>query len=137
MRYLDFSSSGIDIYTATVGKYVGNYWISLRSYVTPDIEGTSVSGALSARRYFSDSEDYIGLKLSYGVSPDDNRRPVESEKNLTLKTRSVRAEYNHIFKKIWIVSAGFNLGSEQLEPGNGHLCFPGWSLFWPAGVLLA
>jgi len=118
MRYLDFSSSGVDIYTATIGKYVGNYWISLRSYVTPDSSGTSVSGALSMRRYFSDSEDYIGLKLSYGVSPDDNRKPIDSEKNLTLKTRSVRVEYNHIFKKIWIVSAGFNLGNEQLQPGD-------------------
>ncbi len=73
-RLLDFGSSGVDIYTATFGKYVGNYWISLRSYVTPDSTGTSVSGALSARRYFSDSEDYIGLKLSYGVSPDDNQK---------------------------------------------------------------
>lgn len=118
MRYLDFSSSGVDIYTATLGKYVGNYWVSLRSYVTPGSDGTSVSGALSVRRYFSDSEDYIGLRLSYGVSPDDNRKPVGSEKNLTLKTRAVRAEYNHIFKKIWIVSAGMNLGNEQLEPGN-------------------
>ena len=118
MRYLDFSSSGVDIYTATLGKYVSNYWISLRSYVTPDTDGTSVSGALSVRRYFADSENYIGLKLSYGVSPDDNRKPIDSERNLTLKTRSVRTEYNHIFKKIWIVSAGFNLGSEQLQPGD-------------------
>ena len=125
MRYLDFSSSGVDIYTATLGKYVGNYWISVRSYVTPDTGGTSVSGALSVRRYFADSEDYIGLRLGYGVSPDDNKRPVDSEQNLTLKTRSVRAEYNHIFNKLWIVSAGFNLGSEQLQPGeySGYYSF--------------
>ncbi|QIA08650.1 YaiO family outer membrane beta-barrel protein [Draconibacterium halophilum] len=118
MRYLDFSSSGVDIYTATLGKYVGNYWISLRSYVTPDSDGTSVSGALSVRRYFADAENYLGLKLSYGVSPDDNRRPIDTEKNLTLKTRSARVEYNRLIKKLWIVSAGFNIGSEQLEPGN-------------------
>ncbi|WP_320110680.1 YaiO family outer membrane beta-barrel protein [Draconibacterium orientale] len=125
MRYLDFSSSGVDIYTATLGKYVGNYWISLRSYVTPDTDGTSVSGALSVRRYFADSENYLGLKLSYGVSPDDNRKPIDTEKNLTLKTRSVRAEYNRLIKKIWIVSAGFNVGSEQLEPGtySGYYSF--------------
>ena len=118
MRYLDFSSSGVDIYTATLGKYVGNYWVSLRSYVTPDTDGTSVSGALSVRRYFADSENYLGLKLSYGVSPDDNRKPIDTEQNLTLKTRAVRAEYNRLIKKLWIVSAGFNIGSEQLEPGN-------------------
>ncbi len=46
------------------------------------------------------------------------RKPIDSEKNLTLKTRSVRVEYNHIFNKIWIVSAGFNVGNEQLQPGD-------------------
>lgn len=117
-RLLDFGSSGVDIYTATFGKYVSNYWISLRSYVTPDPSGTSVSGALSARRYFSDSENYIGLKLSYGVSPDDNRKPIDSEKNLTLKTRSARVEFNHLINQIWIFSTGFNIGNEQLQPGN-------------------
>ena len=117
-RLLDFGSSGVDIYTATFGKYIGNYWLSLRSYVTPDPEGTSVSGALSVRKYFSDAENYLGIKLSYGVSPDDNRKPIGSEKNLTLKTRSVKFEFNHIFNKTWIISTGVYVGNEQLEPGE-------------------
>jgi YaiO family outer membrane protein len=118
MRYLDFSESGVDIYTATFGKYFGNYWLSLRSYVTPDPEGTSVSGYLTGRRYFSDAENYIGLRIGFGVSPDDNRNPIVSEKVLTVKTRSVRAEFNHIFKQIWILNSGIVLGSEELEPRN-------------------
>ena len=118
MRYLCFSESGVDIYTATIGKYIGNYWFSLRSYVTPDPEGTSVSGYLTGRRYFSDAENYIGLRVGFGVSPDDNRNPIVSEKVLTVKTRSVRAEFNHIFKQIWILNSGIVLGSEELEPGN-------------------
>jgi YaiO family outer membrane protein len=125
MRYLSFSESKVDIYTATFGKYVGNYWLSFRTYVTPDSDGTSVSGSLTARRYFADAENYIGIRAGYGISPDDNRNPLVSEKLLTVKTRSVRAEFNHIFKRVWILNAGTVLGSEQLEPGifSGYYTF--------------
>jgi YaiO family outer membrane protein len=116
VRLLYFSSSPVDIYTATLGKYAGNYWISLRAFVTPDSTGTSVSGLVQVRRYFSDPENYIGLRLGYGVSPDDNRNLVDSDlaSRLTLKTRSLRLEYNHIFNHVWIFNAGVVWGNEQL-----------------------
>ncbi|MBN2635731.1 MAG: YaiO family outer membrane beta-barrel protein [Prolixibacteraceae bacterium] len=124
-RLLDFSGSGVDIYTATFGKYVGNYWISLRSFVMPDADGTSVSGFLTVRRYFSDSENYIGLRIGYGVSPDDRRNLISSGENLTLKTQSIKLEYNHIIKKIWIISTSAVLGGEERIAGeySGYYTF--------------
>ena len=131
MRYLDFASSRVDIYTATIGKYVGNYWLSLRSFVTPGSDGTSVSGSLQGRRYFSDPENYIGMRIGYGISPDENlnRRidseQVISEQVLKLKTRSVRGEFNHLFKQFWILNTGAVLGSEERLPGtfSGYYTF--------------
>jgi len=125
MRFLGFTDSNVDIYTATFGKYIGNYWISLRSYVTPDPEGTSVSGYMTVRRYFSDAENYIGMRAGFGVSPDDDRNPIVSEQVLAVKTRSIRAEFNHIFKRIWILNTGVVLGSEELDPGtfSGYYTF--------------
>jgi len=127
MRQLYFSSSNVSIFTATLGKYVSNYWISLRSYVTPGSDGTSVSGQLQARRYFSDPENYIGLRLGYGVSPDDNQNLVDinSKSRLTLKTRSIRMEYNHIISRIWILNGGATWGNEELIPGtySGYYSF--------------
>ncbi len=125
MRYLSFTSSGVDIYTATIGKYIGNYWISARTFVTPDPGGTSVSGILQSRRYFSDPENYLGLRLGYGISPDDNRNRINSVQVLKLKTRSLRAEFNHIFNRIWIVNVGAVLGGEELET----LTFSGYYTF--------
>ena len=120
MRQLYFSSSNVSIFTVTLGKYVSNYWISLRSYVTPGSDGTSVSGQLQARRYFSDPENYIGLRLGYGVSPDDNQNLVDinSKSRLTLKTRSIRMEYNHIISRIWILNGGATWGNEELIQGS-------------------
>jgi len=117
IRILKFDSSFVDIYTATLCKYIGNYWISSRVYVTPDTSGTSFSGQLQMRRYFSDAENYFGLRLSYGVSPDDNRNLIDSNQKLALKTRSVRLEYNHIFKRLWILNTGLVWGNEELQSG--------------------
>lgn len=115
LRMLDFESSNVHIYTATLGKYLGNYWFSARSFVTPGSGGTSVSGFLLIRRYFSDAENYLGLRLGYGVSPDDNRNlvDVDSKSRLTLKSRSVKVEFNHIFSRIWILNAGIVYGNEE------------------------
>lgn len=114
LRLLFFNSTPVDIYTATLGKYVGNYWLSLRTFVTPDkTEGTSVSGLMQVRRYFSDPEDYLGLRIGYGVSPDDNLY-----QNLSLKKRSIRLEFNHIFNHLWIFNTGGVIGQEMNEPGK-------------------
>ncbi len=118
MRLLGFKSSKVDIYTATFGKYIGNYWLSLRSFVTPDSDGTSVSGLMLVRRYFTDAENYIGLRLGYGISPDDNRNRINSEQNLTLKTRSVRGEFNRLINQRWIFNAGAVYGGEERLPGK-------------------
>jgi len=101
LRLMSFSNSMVDIYTATLGKYVGNYWLSLRSFVTPGENGTSVSGFLSSRRYFSDPENYLGMRLGYGISPDDSRRIIESDRELSLKAWSVRVEFNRMFNNLF------------------------------------
>lgn len=118
MRTLFFGSSDVTIFTGSVGKYISNYWISLRSYVTPGTTGTSVSGQLQMRRYFSDPENYIGLRMGYGVSPDDNRNLIDSSQKLTLKTRSVRMEFNHIINDVWIINPAVAWGSEELNSGS-------------------
>lgn len=120
MRTLFFGSSDVTIFTGSVGKYISNYWISLRSYVTPGSTGTSVSGQLQMRRYFSDPENYIGLRLGYGVSPDDNQNLVNSDlsSRLKLKTRSVRLEFNHLINHVWIINPAAAWGSEELKSGS-------------------
>ena len=127
MRLLYFSTSTVDIYTATFGKYTGNYWFSLRSFVTPGTDGTSISGSLQIRRYFSDPENYLGLRLGYGISPDDIRNLVNSDlgNRLSLKTRSLRLEFNRIFNRVWIFNTGAVWGNEERLTGtfSGYYTF--------------
>jgi len=102
-RYLDFSTSKVMIYTGHIGKYIGNYWIAFRPFIVPDSNKVSISGFLTARRYFSTADDYIGIQLGYGTSPDDRYRLLTSQ-SLRLTGYNSRISYNHLFNKRWILN---------------------------------
>lgn len=114
-RILHFEGSKrVILYTGSIGKYVGNYWFSLRPFVTPGEEGTSVSAYLTSRRYFSDPENYIGLRLGAGTSPDERRLLLfDQDQSARLKSLSARADYNHIFNGRWIVNAAVGFANEE------------------------
>ncbi len=101
------------IYTGSVGKYVGNYWISLRAYVTPSSSGASTSASIQARRYFTDPENYIGMRVGYGISPDDRTYGDGTSSYLTLMSQSAKVEFNHLFNKVWTTYAAFSLSNEE------------------------
>ena len=102
-RYLDFRSSKVMIYTGHVGKYIGNYWIAFKPYIVPDSTTVSLSGFITVRRYFATADDYIGLQIGYGTSPDDRYRLLTNQ-SLRLTGYSSRISYNHIFSKRWILN---------------------------------
>jgi YaiO family outer membrane protein len=72
-RHLFFDRKPVNIYTGSVGYYYGNYWFSLRSYVTPGSISFSRSLSLTTRWYFGGSGDYLFAKIGGGVSPDEDR----------------------------------------------------------------
>ncbi len=120
MRSLYFSGSDVYMFTGTVGKYTGNYWFSLRTYVTPSSTGTSLSGSIQARRYFSDPENYIGMKIGYGISPDDRTQGDGTSTYLTMHSQSISVDYNHIFNRIWTSKVGFALSNDEF-PNIGYV----------------
>jgi len=68
LRRLGFVSP-VNVYTASLSKYHGNWLFSTRSYVTPGKEGSSVSYQFSARRYFSDGNRSVGFRAGTGAAP--------------------------------------------------------------------
>ncbi|MDI1321099.1 MAG: YaiO family outer membrane beta-barrel protein [Algoriphagus sp.] len=72
-RYLGFSEV-TNIYTGSVGKYAGNWWLNLRVNLIPDDSGVGTSGNIQARYYFKTAEDFFSIQLSTGVSPDEETR---------------------------------------------------------------
>lgn len=70
-RLLKYSSDTW-IYTFALGKYWGNYWFSLRTFITPQVEKASYSYSLIIRYYLSGADDYLALSVGTGISPEEN-----------------------------------------------------------------
>jgi YaiO family outer membrane protein len=56
--------------TASVEKYLGNYWFAARGYFHFKDIGVTTSFFLSARRYFG-TTDYLQLTVGTGTAPDE------------------------------------------------------------------
>ena len=70
MRYLDYRSRKVTVISNSLGHYRGNYYFSLRSYITPlPNRLTRVSGNLLVRKYLRDGDNYFGATFGMGYSP--------------------------------------------------------------------
>ena len=70
-RYIDFETRNVSVVTNSLGHYRGNYYFSLRSYITPQPDRlTRVSGNLLVRKYGKDAENYMGINVGMGYSPE-------------------------------------------------------------------
>ncbi len=71
VRYLDFNPVKATVYTGSIGLYQGNYYLSLRPYVTPrENANISFSGGFLARKYLKDGDNYLGVNMGMGYSPE-------------------------------------------------------------------
>jgi len=90
IRYMRFNSNTI-LYTGSFGKYFGNWWVLGRTFISPDSTvGVSKSLQVSARRYFADSDHFIGVRFGVGASPFEVRSVLEtgvqSSESATIET---------------------------------------------------
>lgn len=109
LRHLIFNTVGVTIFTGHLGKYIGNYWLSIRPFVIPVNSNISASLFFLARRYFSNPEDYIGLQIGYGTSPDDR----STQSDLRLKSYQLKLNYNHLIRPNWTINIGGGYANEK------------------------
>ncbi|MDE3167655.1 MAG: YaiO family outer membrane beta-barrel protein [Acidobacteriota bacterium] len=62
-----------NLYTGSLGKYLGNWLLTTRVYLTPDLLGVSHSVSVSARRFLRHPGDYVDFRFGTGASPFDPR----------------------------------------------------------------
>lgn len=92
-RQLRFGGAPVTLLTGSVGKYTGNYWLSLRPYVRSRQSGTSASASLTVRRYGEDGDHYLGARAGYGSTPSDQLVPdqVDRTSSFTASVQGSRA----------------------------------------------
>lgn len=105
-RRLIFENSNTTIYTGSIGKYIGNFWFVIRTYISPkDIGGYSKSFYFTARRFFRDADEYISLTFGGGQGPTSDDEPEDVD---TIRKESIRlgGKIPLIRKKLYIRISG-------------------------------
>ena len=81
IRYQKYTT-GATFYTSSLGNYYKNYWFNIRTFISPKRDSTIENISLktsgitliaSVRNYFGDGDNYIGIRLGHGQSPDERR----------------------------------------------------------------
>lgn len=128
-RQLNFSNN-IWLYTVSIGKYYQNLWFNLRTYLSPDKTNISHSYTGTVRYYLKGADDYFGLQVGTGISPEENRNNLLVEDSFKLKTYKVGANYNFSIKKRNLVSIAatyFNQEFQVNQKGNQYDLSIGYS----------
>jgi YaiO family outer membrane protein len=121
IRYLYFTSTTV-VYTFSIGKYYKNFLFTARTYQTPSNFGLSQSYSLSGRYFLKGADDYIGLSMGSGISPDDNSQAVLfNGKQYMFSSRQISASFYHTFLKWNILSLGVGeIDQEYLKGVKGN-----------------
>jgi len=124
IRYLNFGSSpSVTIYTASLGLYSGNYWISFRPYFIPNQAAVSTSANLTIRRYLGDSENFFSLRAGAGFSADE--RAIQSNAGFLgqevfyLKSQTVGAGWQGSVMKDYLLVTTFDVTNQELGANPG------------------
>lgn len=80
VRHLRFDTDDVTLYTASLGKYLGNYYGVLRPTLASNDGEVSLSGDLLLRRYSGDAHEHVTLRLGGGESPGEQITAFELER---------------------------------------------------------
>lgn len=135
-RYIKFETKNISVITNSIGHYRGNYYFSLRSYITPRSNNlTRVSGNILVRKYLKDADNYMGFNFGMGYSPELRQfiagGELLAETLLYIESERLSFEYQFTGKKNNLNIYKANMGITRQE-----LAFDSGSFFWSvsAGV---
>ena len=107
-RYMYFGvGSQVFIFTGSLTKYIGNYAIIARPFITPDPVAKSASASLilNLRRYTIDADNYFGIVGGAGYSPD--QRVFLTGASLNTETTSIYYMQAYRFGITWYKTVTF------------------------------
>ena len=117
-RFVAFDSNKVVIFTGTIGKYLGNYWFSVRPYLTPGKDAWSESVSLTVRRYFGDADSYLSLIIGTGMSPDEQQYAYNPTTLYYLKSNKLNLEYQQKIASRFFLNCGTGFAREQVREGT-------------------
>lgn len=111
------------IYTGSLGWYTGNSYLAFRPYFTPGETGTSKSGTVTFRKYRSDADNYFGVAVSVGFSPEINQFNINQDAAKFVDLQAQRINLSYFFtspnkKNAWGTQFGVSHQEIIFDQGN-------------------
>jgi YaiO family outer membrane protein len=104
-----------DIYASVIGigKYIGSYWLNLRSYLQINNKEVNPAFTATARYYFDTKYDYVTVLTGYGSSPDERVSLVDLEQRISLNSYRIGAGYFRQFGNQFITGAQIMINHQE------------------------
>lgn len=117
VRYIDTEDTNFPTAVVGIGKYLGSYWLNLRSYFQFDNRSVYPAFTLTSRYYFNTRFDYLTLIAGYGTSPDERTTLGQIEQRLSLDSFRIGGGYYRLFGKHYITGLQLSVNNQEYAPG--------------------
>jgi YaiO family outer membrane protein len=109
-----------DLYAGVlgIGKYVGSYWLNLKSYLQWDNDKMYPAFTATARYYFDTKYDYITLLTGYGTSPDERVTLGQFQQRVALDSYRIGAGYYKLLWSNYCVGLQGMFNNQEYMPDN-------------------
>ena len=112
-RLMDFGDSEVTIYTGSIGKYSGNWYVTLQPYFadSDSREDMSQSATVMARRYFRSADDHMTFRGTFGQVPETD---ILLQQSVELDSWSVRLERQRPLTKTFFIRGYVGYRDQEL-----------------------
>jgi YaiO family outer membrane protein len=117
VRYIDTEDTNVATAVVGIGKYLGSYWLNLRSYFQFNNSTVYPAFTLTSRYYFNTRFDYLTLIAGYGTSPDERTTLGQIEQRLSLDSFRIGGGYYRLFGNHYITGLQLSVNNQEYAPG--------------------
>ena len=118
IRYTQTIDENLKAAVIGVGKYLGSYWLNLRTYIQNQDSKVYPAFTLTSRYYFNTRFDYATVLLGYGTSPDERSIQGQLEQRIALNSYRIGAGYYRVFGEHYLTGILVNYNNQEYAPGR-------------------
>ena len=117
-RYIEVQNADFKTAVLGVGKYIGSYWINLRTFIQSADKKVYPAITLTSRYYFQTRFDYVTAIVGYGTSPDERATLGQFEQRVGLNSYRFGAGYFKMFTNHYITGIQTFYNNQEYAPNK-------------------
>ncbi|KQB44458.1 TPR-domain containing protein [Flavobacterium daejeonense] len=116
IRYVKTLDADFTTAVVGIGKYIGSYWINLKSYIQSNNNSIYPAFTLTSRYYFDTQFDYLSLIAGYGSSPDEISTLGQYENRVSLNSYRIGGGYFKLINKNFLTGIQLTVNNQEYAP---------------------